>query len=78
MQTNEEKKKKIAKKVTPVYRRITKYHKISKMRTCVLLTSNATRILWGFTFLFKLGLLLFKTHWDYNIQIRKKPKLILV
>ena len=64
MQTNEEKI--LAKEVTPKYHRITEY---PKNRNCVFLTSNATRFVRGFAFLCKLGLLLFKTHWDYKTQI---------
>ena len=67
MQQKEEKT--TAKEVIPEYHRITKNHKIPKMRTCVLLTSNEKRFLRGFAFLCKLGLLLFKTHWDYKIEI---------
>ena len=37
-----EPKKKLAEKVTAEYHRINKYHKISKIRSCVLLISTAT------------------------------------
>ena len=40
--------------------------------------TSTTRILQGFAFLCKLGLSLFKPHWDYKINMKGKTKRIMV